>query len=84
MLHQLEIWRIIRDNLPNNVWVPLEDIYRIIAEKSVLDGEDFEPEAPNSKIPKWKHSIRNVLQHRKTKGEIERDGDAKYKLVRIR
>ena len=84
MLHQPEIWKIIKDDLPSDVWVTLQDLYRIIERNADLDDEDFEPQSPNSDIPKWKRNVRNVLQYRKTTGEIEWDGDAKYKLVRIR
>lgn len=84
MLHQPEIWKIIKDNLPNDVWVTLQEIYKIIERNVNLNDDDFEPQAPNSDIPKWKRNVRNVLQYRKQTGEIEWDGDAKYKLVRIR
>lgn len=79
MLHQPDIWRIIKDNMPNNVWVTLQDIYRTTEDKAVLDDEDFEPQSPISDLPKWKRNVRNVLQYRKTTGEIEWDGDAKYR-----
>ena len=62
----------------------MQDIYRIIERIVDLDDEDFEPQSPNSDIPKYKRNVRNVLQYRKRKGEIEWDGDAKYKLVIIR
>lgn len=84
MLHLPEIWKIIKDNLPNNVWVTLQDIYRTIENNCILDDEDFEPQPPTSEIPKWKRNVRNVLQYRKNTGEIEWDGGAKYKIVRIR
>jgi hypothetical protein len=84
MLHQPDIWQIIKDNLPNDVWVTLQDICKIIESNVTLDDEDFEPQSPSSEIPKYKRNIRNVLQYRKRRGEIEWDGDAKYKLVRIR
>ena len=47
---------------------------------SNLDDEDLEPQAPGSDIPKWKRNVRNVLQYRKKTGEIEWDGEAKYRL----
>ena len=84
MLHQPRIWQIINDKLPNDVWVTLQDIYKIIERNVTLDEEDFKPQSPNSEIPKYKRNVRNVLQYRKTTGQIEWDGDAKYKLVRIR
>ncbi|MEZ4524982.1 MAG: type II toxin-antitoxin system Phd/YefM family antitoxin [Desulfobacterales bacterium] len=34
----------------------------------------------NPDIPKWKRTVRNVLQYRKKTGEIEWDGDAHYLL----
>lgn len=58
----------------------MEEIYRIVEQNSCLDDEDWEPQAPGSDIPKWKRNVRNVLQYRKKTGEIEWDGEAKYRL----
>jgi len=80
MIRLPEIWAIIRIKLPSGIWVSLDEIYRIIEHNHKLDDEDCEPQAPNSDIPKWKRNVRNVLQYRKTTGEIEWDGNAKYML----
>jgi hypothetical protein len=80
MLRLPEIWDVIRKYLSDEEWTSLEDIYRIIERNTILDGEDYEPQAPGSDIPKWKRNVRNVLQYRKKKGEIEWDGEAKYRL----
>ena len=80
MLHLPEIWDIIRKNLSREKWTSLEIIYRLVEQKSALDDEDRKPQAPGSDIPKWKRNVRNVLQYRKKTGEIEWDGEAKYRL----
>jgi hypothetical protein len=80
MLRLPEILDVIRMNLSKEIWTSLEEIYRIIELNTNLDGEDYEPQAPGSDIPKWKRNVRNVLQYRKKTGEIEWDGEAKYRL----
>jgi hypothetical protein len=42
----------------------------IIEDHAKLDHEDFEPQSPTSNIPKWKRNTRNVLQYRKSIGDI--------------
>jgi len=66
--------------MPRRQWVLLEKIYEIVEKHGDLDTEDLEPQSPTSDIPKWKRNVRNVLQYRKRKGEIEWDGKARYLL----
>ena len=80
MTHHLELWTIIQATLRRDNWTSLEQIYKRVERSAHLDNEDNEPQSPSSDIPKWKRNVRNVLQYRKTKGEIEWDGDANYKL----
>lgn len=80
MLHQPEMWRIMQDAMPRARWVSLEEIYGIIESKAGLDDEDVLPQSPTSDLPKWKRNVRNVLQYRKSRGDLLWDGDAKYWL----
>ncbi len=80
MLRLPDIWDVIREKLSKEKWTSLEEIYRIVELNSNLDDADLEPQAPGSDIPKWKRNVRNVLQYRKNTGEIEWDGETKYRL----
>jgi hypothetical protein len=80
MLHLPDIWHIVRKNLSKEKWTSIEEIYRFVERNTNLDDEDWEPQASGSDIPKWKRNVRNVLQYRKKTGEIEWDGEAKYRL----
>ena len=80
MTHLPEIWDFIVGNLPKKRWVVLDDIYTLIERNLNLDTEDHEWQSPSSEIPKWKRNVRNVLQYRKSTGEIEWDGHGSYKL----
>ncbi|HQO78113.1 MAG TPA: hypothetical protein PLG17_06335 [Thermodesulfobacteriota bacterium] len=80
MIHSKEIWEIMKSNMTPGKWYELSEIYRMIGRKAKLDDEDYEPQAPSSDIPKWKRNVRNVLQTRKKTGDIEWDGQAKYRL----
>jgi hypothetical protein len=80
MLHLPDIWDVIREKLSKEKWTSLEEIYRIVERNCNLDDEDLEPQALGSDIPKWKRNVRNVLQYREKTGEIEWDGEAKYRL----
>ena len=75
-----EIWQIIREHMPRRTWIHIHDIYDLVEEYADLDSEDFYPQSPTSDIPKWKRNVRNVLQYRKSKGEIEWDGNEHYRL----
>ena len=80
MTHLPEIWLCIKNNLRKGHWTDLDTIYELIQNKLHLDEEDFQPQSPSSSIPKWKRNVRNVLQYRKTTGEIEWDGNANYRI----
>jgi hypothetical protein len=80
MIHLPEIWDIIQTRIPREQWVSLSDIYYTISHYGNLDDEDFEPQSPNSDLPKWKRNVRNVLQYRKRNGQILWDGESNYQL----
>jgi len=75
-----EIWLCIRQCMPRRQWVSLQEIYGIVEERLTLDAEDFDPQSPTSDVPKWQRNVRNVLQYRKGKGDIEWNGDTMYRL----
>ncbi len=73
MIHAQEIWDIIQIKMPRGCWISLEEIYQIVDKFGDLDHENFEWQSPTSDIPKWKRNVRNVLQRRKGKREINWD-----------
>jgi len=80
MTHLPEIWDLLQTYMPRGQWVSLEQIYNLVERTWTLDNEDMEPQAPGSDIPKWKRNVRNVLQYRKNRGQIQWDGNAHYLL----
>ena len=80
MIHLPEIWTCILHRLPKGQWVTLDDIYHLVERNLNPDEEDYEPQSPGSDIPKWKRNVRNVLQYRKKTGDIEWDGQGKYRI----
>lgn len=75
-----EIWVVLDENLPRDEWVHLQRIYEIIQNNIQLKPDDFRPSAPNSVEPKWMRNIRNVLQQRKSIGDIAWDKNGKYMI----
>lgn len=75
-----EIWEIIDSEFPRDEWVPLQNIYSLIETKVQFKPDDFLPSAPNSDEPKWMRNVRNVLQRRKTNGDIAWDKNGKYMI----
>ena len=75
-----EIWETIDSGIPRDEWIPLQDIYTLIEKDIRLNPDDFLPAAPGSDDPKWKRNVRNVLQHRKTNGDIAWDKNGKYMI----
>lgn len=80
MTHSQELWRVIQKTLRRNRWTPLVELYVAVERDINLDREDFFPQAPGSPIPKWKRNVRNVLQQRKSRGDVDWDRDANYRL----
>lgn len=80
MIRLPEIWECLQKTLPRDVWHTLDSIYDHVEHRLKPDEEDYEPQAPNSNIPKWKRNVRNVLQYRKKTGEIDWDGKGQYML----
>lgn len=74
------IWSCLKCNLQRNVWIDIQDIYKLVQKNVSLDQEDYIAQSPSSDIPKWMRNVRNVLQYRKTKGEIDWDGQGKYRI----
>lgn len=80
MLQAAKIWDTIVKHMPRNQWFHLQDIYTLVDKNVQLDNEDFEPQSPTSDLPKWKRNVRNVLQSKKQKGDIEWDGKSHYRI----
>jgi hypothetical protein len=66
--------------LSKGYWILLTEIYHMIENGLLLDNEDYEWQSPSSTVPKWKRNVRNVLQYRKNTGDIEWNGQGKYRL----
>ena len=74
MISQQEIWGILESNLKTDDWTPLEQIYTLIeAQARSVQGEQ---------PLRWKRNVRNVLQRRKSGGEVEWNGRGSYRLAR--
>ncbi len=75
-----EMWELISAQLPRDEWVALPKIYSLVKNHLQLTDDDFLPSAPNSDEPKWMRNVRNVLQRRKTNGEIAWNKNGKYMI----
>ena len=80
MIHSKDIWGVIQAKISRERWVSLEELYEVVEEYGNLDTDDFKPQSPTSDIPKWKRNVRNVLQYRKSTGEIQWNREARYLL----
>jgi len=76
-----ELWDILSARLPSEWSSYLRDVYILVERCVRLDSEDLEPQSPEYKIPKWKRSVRNVIQYQKKTGEtLWHAGEAAYRL----
>ena len=80
MTHSDALWKAIKSSLKRHAWTDLPVLYSAVANKTTLDTEDLNPEAPGSNVPKWKRNVRNVLQRQKMLGRVDWDRHARYKL----
>lgn len=78
-----KLWSVIVANIPLGEWQSLDSLYQIVEDNySNFTEEDLGPTMEGFPQEKWKHSVRNVIQNKKTKGEIEHDGQGNYRIER--
>jgi hypothetical protein len=80
MLTSAETWAAIASKAPSGTWLTLADIYDVVRENSTLDPVDESRMSARSRSPRWKRTVRNVLQRKKQTGAIEWDGAGRYRL----
>ncbi len=74
------MWELISSKLPRDEWIALPKIYSLVQNNLQLTDDDFLSSAPNTDEPKWMRNVRNVLQRRKTSGDIAWDKNGKYMI----
>lgn len=78
-----KLWSVIVANIPLGEWQSLDSLYQIVEDNySNFTEEDLGPTMEGFPQEKWKHSVRNVIQNKKTKGDIEHDGQGNYRIER--
>lgn len=73
-------WQILIEHAPTGEWVSLRRIYTVVEEHAELDEADRAGVSDKSSSPKWKRTVRNLLQGKKTLGEVEWDGNARFRF----
>ncbi len=80
LLRSDEIWSILLSKMRHGRWYELQELYVLVAEQATLSDADLGPDSPGSNSPRWERNIRNVLQRRKSLGDIDWDGRGRYRL----
>lgn len=81
MLNSKAAWQVLVDKVPTGEWLTLDQLYAIVERDAPLDDVDRTGVSEGSKSPKWKRTVRNVLQRKKSLGEIEWDGRGKFRFA---
>lgn len=72
MVSRREIWPVLRGAMSEQRWTPLDELYRIV--------EAELPAVRSELSSRWRRNVRNVLQHRRVRGDVLWDGHGGYKL----
>jgi DNA mismatch endonuclease (patch repair protein) len=80
MLSSREAWRILDEYSPRGDWLSLAEIYEIIQSRTELDSADRSAMSERNRSPRWKRTVRNVLQRKKSVGAVEWDGKGRYRF----
>ena len=70
MTNGTAIWEALRKHLPREQWIPLEEVYAIVASNISLDAEDLSRSGIHSVHPRWKTTVRTLLRLKKQAGVI--------------
>src|SRR4051812_40712866 len=79
ILHHAEIGLVLREHMPGDEWVPLEQIYELVEAHVELTAADLAPATPTTTSARWKRNVRNFLQSAKDSDEFDWDGMARYR-----
>jgi hypothetical protein len=80
MLNSKTAWEVLTKGATKGQWLSLDQIYGIVEGGARLDDSDRAGISEKSKSPKWKRTVRNVLQRKKSLGEIEWDGSGRFRF----
>lgn len=83
MLKSKAAWQILEERAPRGDWLRLDQIYAIVETGVELEEADRAGISEKSASPKWKRTVRNVLQRKKSFGKIEWDGSGKFRFKSI-
>jgi hypothetical protein len=74
MVSRRDIWPALKAAMNEESWTSLDELYRAV-EKAL-------PAVSEESSPRWRRNVRNVLQHRRARGEVAWNGHGAYKLSR--
>jgi DNA mismatch endonuclease, patch repair protein len=80
MLSSGEAWSILNDHAPRGEWLPLRSLYEIVQSHAKLDSADQTAMSGQNRSPRWKRTVRNILQRKKSAGVVEWDHDGRYRF----
>lgn len=72
MMQNSTIWSILQRHVPRSQWVTIGEIFDIVESHGVLDEDDLKLRSSN--IPKWKLTVRRLLENKKRDGRIQGRG----------
>jgi hypothetical protein len=64
------IWHVIMEHIPRKTWVPRAEVYAIVKNHTVFDGEDMEPGRAPSRLPLWQINVRRLLRTKQKDGRV--------------
>jgi len=82
MLNSEAVWRILTEHAPRGDWLGLDELYALVSEHASLDANDNVAVSTKSGSPRWKRTVRNVLQRKKSAGALEWESGGRFRLPR--
>lgn len=80
MLNSKIAWQVLIQKAPAGQWLSLDQVYDIVEAAVELDDADRAGVSAKSVSPRWKRTVRNLLQRKKTLGEVEWDGAGRFRF----
>jgi len=75
------IWSVLVNRMESGRWYELSELYTLIEHHVELLPDDYDADAPRSVSPRWQRNVRNVLQRRKTAGDLDWNRPGRYRLT---
>lgn len=84
MIRSAQVWALLEERLTSDASLSLREIYDLVETSLPLDDGDRAGVTAASRSPRWKRTVRNAIQRRKSSGDLVVDAENRFRRGPVR